>query len=228
MKEHPILFSSPMVRAILAGKKTMTRRVIISPGHAAGVTMEIDKKSLIKKLFFWRNDFGYSFQLVGKKNQKYDIGDILWVRETWCKQFDNTGKKIEYLADWTNKDTKKAEYINPHGKREHYLNPYGFECPRWRPSIFLSRRDSRINLEITGLRIERIQDITEADAAAEGVEPMDRPEGRPWGRGAGIRIPVRTYRGGFFELWDKLNRRRGYGVEANPWVYAITFKVISQ
>ena len=172
MKEHPILFSTEMVKAILDGSKTQTRRVIKPQ------PWDMDKAYF--KVF--RKDFG-------ERVCPYEIGDHLWVRETWWpSQVDLRG--VYYKAD-------------------------GVQCKKWRPSIFMPRWVSRITLEVTGLKVERIQEITEEDAKAEGV-PIIHTEIED----------ISWYRPSFATLWDSLNAKRVYSWESNPWVQVITFKCI--
>jgi hypothetical protein len=151
MKERPILFSTEMVRAILDGRKTQTRRL-----HNHG-----------------------------------EIGDRLWVRETW---------KLSSGHVWFKADGEPPqEEIDMQGGRW-----------RWRPSIFLPRVFSRIILEITGVRQERLQDITNTDRIAEGI----------------LKSTNRDMFLAFQRLWDSINAKRGYAWDTNPMVWAIEFKII--
>jgi hypothetical protein len=185
VKERPILFSAPMVRAILDGRKTQTRRVVKHkpdddcPYHENGVAVRCP---------------------YGK------VGDRLWVRETWrtTKEANNKtptelnpGHRIWYDAD---------ESLQPgFGKR--------------RPSIFMLRWASRIDLEIVGVRVERLQEISEADAMAEGAEigavSLRDKRGLPIGIAA-------DYRTAFRDLWESINGAGSWA--ANPWVWCISFR----
>lgn len=172
-----------MVRAILDGRKTQTRRVIKPQPHAAA------------DAFAWVARGKHSRWTAQKDGKAIGLwflcpyggpGDRLWVRETWCEFIDDQGRAVACAADgWA-------------------------ECPaeddRWRPSIFMPRWASRITLEITGVRVERIQDISEEDAQSEGVP-----------------IPIL-----FISLWDEINGNRGYGWESNPWVWVVEFKRVEQ
>jgi len=184
MTERPILFSGEMVRAILAGRKTQTRRVIKCTGldclGACGVAGE-DMR------FAGRDWVGNSVLLKCPHGQR---GSKLWVRETW--QEDPVGEfGICYKATGHNEKCKVHSHL-------------------WRPSIFMPRHASRLTLEITGVRVERVQDISEDDAKAEGVEPFAPDDGR--------------YRIGYAELWDSINAKRGFGWEVNPWAWVLEFK----
>jgi len=182
IKERPILFSGPMVRAILDGRKTMTRRVIKYPA----VTVEHDR--IIAGRFIDPK--------TGCVDGQFDViacpygqpGDRLWVRET----YNSCGGKPFYRADGE---------LHPDWK--------------WRPSIFMPRWASRITLEITAVRVERLKDITIEDAQAEGVTPL------------GVEGDGRRWRAAFRELWDSLNAKRGHGWGANPWVWVISFKRVA-
>lgn len=178
-KERPILFSAAMVRAILDGKKTQTRRIV------KGVALE------------WLDDAGFDPHFVAKDNDLCPygkVGDRLWVRETFCPNyFDEPDFTTAYKADYTN---DIADVVQE---------------PKWKPSIHMPRKLSRINLEITDIRVERLQDITDADAQAEGVDG--------W---SGVVIVGNDI--AFAELWDKINAKRGYGWDKNPWVWVVTFK----
>ncbi len=179
MKEIPILFSGEMVRAILDGRKSVTRRVV-RPHPFHGVVRDgiLDDEGKV-----YRCPYGQP-------------GDRLWVRETF--------------------------YPMPHLNAKAY-----FRCTdllvgvsRWVPSIFMPRWASRITLEVTGVRVERVWDITEASAKAEGVEQ----EIDGWNKDGVVKV----YWKSFATLWDALNAKRGFGWDKNPWVWVVEFKRISQ
>ena len=202
VKERPILFKGEMVRAILEGRKTQTRR-IMKP-----------QPSLISKLLRIQGACPCG-----------EPGDQLWVRETFG---------ISHRGDPT-----------PAGKpydptilfRATDSEPEGYEAEvqaekfRWRPSIHMPRWASRIQLEITDVRVERVQDISEEDSIAEGIEKMSET-GR-WYRGYEIH-PIKgtpkvygTARDAFRTLWNSINEKRGYSWEANPWVWVVEFRRMS-
>ena len=179
MKERPIIFNTEMVRAILDGRKTQTRRVMNpKPFHYDGMWM-------------WNKCAWGAVSNVPTPEVMcpYGIaGDRLWVRETFCK----TGKakpifNIEYKAS-----------------ADH------FHC-KWISPIHMPKWASRITLEIKNIRVEKIQDISEQDAKAEGVKPL---------------LPVADvrYKAAFQKLWDSINATRGFSWESNPWVWVIEFK----
>ena len=198
MKERPILFSASMVRAILNGSKTQTRRVIKqqppnwswhsveSVAKVYGLTQRIGSKN------YWIKPCPYG-----------QPGDRLWCRETWADLrgagFD---RPFAYLAD-----SSKKGYEDEESKRCRL--DYGV---KWRPSIHMPRIASRITLEITGVRVERLHDITNNDALDEGTPDLRTIE-NGW-----------DMRRCFQDLWEQIN---GAGSWAeNPWVWVIEFKKV--
>lgn len=232
MKERPILFSGEMVRAILDGRKTMTRR-IISPKIVNNWDAPRGSGDV---------DAGYPFISTSPNDEYVSVvkicpygqpGDRLWVRETWRvgAWAENDGKiAVDYRADgharkeWLyvedtdyfaklwQQSTDDAEKAL--GRQDSYKWEPGASPCRWRPSIFMPRWASRINLEIVSVRVEMVQDISEKDAKREGVGNSD---------------PVRmlAYREHFQGLWDSINARRGYGWDVNPCVWVIEYKRIA-
>mgnify|MGYP001451522500 CR=1 FL=1 len=188
MKETPILFSSEMVRAILDGRKTQTRR-IINP----------QPKTIIKDP---RNRLPEAFWVDGEKWIKCRYGqpgDRLWVRERFfCNDYRYPKGPINELKD--------ALYYYADGipcfEGEESLI-------RWKPSIYMPRWASRITLEIDEIRVERVQDITEDDAMAEGCEKL--------------LMETRSALNNFMNLWNFINSKRGYGWDTNPWVWVVKF-----
>ncbi len=192
MKEHPILFSAPMIRAILAGQKTMTRRIVKpQPNgfhHSTGKPMGDYSK-------------GIGPAVMKEIKCRYgEVGDRLWVREhVWLPPKSITAKMLREGADtWP-----KAFYVASDPNEGDWCREHGW---RSTPSIHMPRWASRITLEITGVRMERLQAISEMDAMAEGVE-------------AYVKQPV-GYRHAFIDLWRKINGLRSW--EDNPFVWAIS------
>jgi hypothetical protein len=141
----------------------------------------------------------------------YEPGMRLWVRETW-------------------RHSMHADHSDCYCYRADNATKCGGICLtddfiKWKPSIFMPRCASRITLEVTDVRIERLQSITEDDARAEGVQiPVDT-KGNWFQRVDGIYVPkAPTFREHFRLLWDELNFKRGYGWEVNPWVWVVSFK----
>lgn len=193
VRERPIIFSGPMIRAILEGRKTVTRRVIKGPTPIAVGTGWSR---------WWSEKMQTQLSASGfaKCHCPYGApGDRLWVRETWADCSTNP-----LICE----DTIAYRATEPEWDRD---------CTgiRWRPSIHMPRWASRITLEITGVRVERVQDITEADAEAEGVR----------GDGLGGNESMRVH---FRWLWDKINASRGFGWDTNPWVWVVEFRRVEQ
>ena len=201
MKERPILFNGDMVRSILAGQKTQTRRPIKRPFeiHAEGYLARPD--GLGGRLRPYPCPFGKP-------------GDRLWVKETHARhpQF----AEVAYRADG-----------------EAFEDADGFTWhPKWTPSIHMPRILSRITLEITNIRVERVQDISEDDAWAEGVEELDVTGVFS---AVGLCDTARRYgmsmedtRCIYAHLWDTLYAARGLGWDVNPWVWVVTFKRVEE
>ena len=225
MKEKPILFSPPMVSAILRGDKTMTRRVIIpqpDDDGITGVTVEGFQTALYQADEYWINtDDGESIQV----KPRYEKGDILWVRETWremachksgCKTGCALGANCPGYV-------YKSSYLSPGGAYDT-----GGKEIKWKPSIFMPRSAAYIFLKVKTVREERLQDISEREAKAEGVRPCIwfQPYGKPEGESICFNndvgpFPCISYRAAFFNLWESLNAKRGYTVESNPWVWVM-------
>lgn len=196
MKERPILFSGPMVRAIMAGTKTQTRRAV--------------KREALQWLV--RDKFAPAFVAdPGNHLSPYGYaGDRLWVRETWAR--DDEDGALFYRAD-----------VGLGGDADDWERNRLDGAPRyrWRPSIHIPRWASRTTLDVNGLRIERLQDISEADALAEGIAPA--------GDGNGFQLADTTHYSGspidsYFSLWEHIN---GPGsVEANPWVWVVEWPAL--
>ena len=192
MKERPILFSAPMVRAILEGKKTQTRRVWKQP---TSLCMKDDC------LYATEHDARQSFNPIARDEIVCPYGqrgDRLWVRETW-----------QY--SWAPEDADLKDcYIYKADFPEYKATP-------WRPSIHMPRAASRLTLEVMGVRVERLQDISEDDASAEGC-PLPMRQRKQY-----VDRDDTAY-GWFRQLWKVIN-----GVESwdqNPWVWVVEFKKV--
>lgn len=215
MKERPILFSAPMVRAILEGRKTQTRRVL-KLDWLRCLDPE-DPEDLAKIL----------------SQCPYGVpGDRLWVRETWgsADQFyqsheNETPSVVAYRADlaaiqWDAEPPRKIP--------KYDIEQWNWNAMRWRPSIHMPRWASRLTLEVVSVRVERLHDISEEDAKAEGVEPF--PDTSPDEQvipGPGFNGAVMTnqrHRFAFYVLWDSINGEGSW--DANPFVWVVEFKVL--
>jgi hypothetical protein len=184
-KERPILFQGEMVRATLDGRKTQTRRTrgldkVNADRSSVFVRMQVLKCGSLAAIF--ENGNG---ELGSVKSPYGKLGDRLWVRETWAPDFEPY--EFIYRAD----DEARASS----------------QGGRWYPSIHMPRWASRITLEVESVRVERLQEISEEDAKAEGVE---------WYPRSG------SYKRLFTALWESINGPGSW--EANPWVWVVTFK----
>lgn len=217
MKERPVIFNSEMVRAILDGRKTQTRRTIANVGSDNCIPLQKPTKT---------KDGIYTHVMDAPGNGLCpfgQIGDRLWVRETFAILGNEDGCPIDWDGNLIKGDEKHAARIY---KASCWQEPgnYGlWSIPdrdtqyegTWRPSIHMPRWACRITLEITAVRVERLNDISEEDAKSEGVAPSQHI----------ITPPEALYRVGFLKLWQSI-----YGAEnwsANPWVWIIEFKQVS-
>lgn len=221
MTDIPILFAGPMVRALMEGRKTQTRRVLkLHPSADGGRFVVTSPKEEIIELEsgeFGRGACHYlsTGGLSGPYKIGYAIGDRLWVRESFADirgmgfgTDPRTGKPFQFAFA---ADTK------PGSDGDRARLEYGV---KWKPSIHMPRALSRLTLLVTDVRVERVQDISEEDAKAEGAERMVMDDD-----GKFYPDPNGTYRCGFAGLWEHLNAKRGYGWAVNPWVVAVTFTV---
>jgi hypothetical protein len=206
MTDRPILFSGAMVRAILDGRKTQTRRVVMTrhPITHLGGSDEEDDPATWGWAFDGPDYHGYA--VLGRglnedhNNGRTSIpcpygepGDRLWVRETWRRS--TTSDRYHYLADI-------------HDDRGLLEETRG----QWKPSIYMRREASRITIAVTSVRVERVRDITEEDARAEGVSPGEQR--------------TLTSVGAFAVLWDLINGKRpGCSWADDPFVWVVGFEV---
>lgn len=222
MKERPILFSAPMVRALLAGTKTQTRRVV-KPQPTAGMWEDAFKR-------LGTHDATPTVTMTGphggigvtRKGDQFKAtayvipnircpygqpSDRLWVRETW-----RAHKAFDLAAP---NELPKINGIHYEADEKPRFWDYG----KIRPSIHMPRWASRITLEITGVRVERLNEISEEDAKAEGCEPSKRVE-------LNDRSPC--YTAPYRDLWQTINGIDNPAAwERNPWVWVIEFKRVN-
>lgn len=208
MKERPILFTGPMVRAILDGRKTQTRRPMKVQPDWRNPVVGCDGVAV---------GLGGSGLDGGVKSPFGTIGDQLWVRETWglMAYHDTTDWCRDSVAKLTESHVREQWLV------EHAANwNLPSESAYWRPSIHMPRWASRIDLEITRVRVERVQDITEEDAKVEGVTPDDY-EGYEHPDNPTLSCAAHRY--SFRDLWQSI-----YGTwDANPWVWVYEFRRVS-
>jgi hypothetical protein len=200
MKERPILFSAPMVRAILDGTKTQTRRIVADKF--------LGDIAIWSRLTPWH----------GSDSCPYGrAGDQLWVRET--HQLDPPDDGTWGYVQWTGCKESTWRDIPPrfqHPRHVLYAATWKGSELLWRPSIFMPRWASRINLKITNVRAERLQEISEDDAKAEGTqEPSLVPIiGACW-----------SERDAYAKLWEHINGKGSW--VSNPWVWVVSFERIT-
>ena len=215
MKERPILFSGDMVRAILEGRKTQTRRVV-KPQPSPQPT----------RITYCGEEYGYMCESNSGKVGIFDPnsykcpygkpGDRLWVRETWryayCSGYTPINGENKFTCDIEYKCTYENPISGNRGGKSFVVDRmhYGGKLTKsgsvsWRPSIYLPRWASRITLEITGVRVERLNDISYHDAVAEGC--------------GGMLEPATVY---FQCVWKDINGKDSWN--ANPWVWVIEFR----
>ena len=215
MTERPILFSGAMVRALLAGTKTQTRRVV--------------KSDALREAQAAKSAGHLTLQRACPYGAP---GDRLWVRETW---------RTEELADGTDgvrfPDGAFCACENTPEVGDAWGSQHSAKSARrgtvWRPSIHMPRWASRITLEVTGVRVERLQDISEADARAEGAQvvPFYPDDGFPLSDGwthvgdDGKCVLYTSARDSFRALWESINGADSWA--SNPWVWVVSFKRVT-
>jgi hypothetical protein len=201
----PIIFSTEMVRAILDGRKTQTRRVIKPQPTDCGLVW---RTACGGDFAAWEDD-GLTLDEGRQRKCPYgQPGDLLWVRETWADLrgmgFDVS---VAYRADSLRDGREDADSMRAH-------LDYSV---KWRPSIHMPKRVTRLWLEITDVRVERVQDISEEDAEKEGAEEM-------FVNPLNLGDKRKSFIFGFTCLWDSINAKRGYSWDNNPWVWVIEFR----
>lgn len=206
MKSRPILFSGPMVRALLGGTKTQTRR-IMKPEQSADIECFTNhEKDKLTWLGWYRHADGNLYRKSWDERCPYGMpGDQLWVRETW-----------QAVKEWHHGYTLDIPHAGGMIRYRATDDEAWVPVMPWRPSIFMPRYASRITLEITGVRVERLNYISANDALAEGVS--GRREGGD--TDAYWVPPPDVYR----ELWESINGPGSWAL--NPFVWVITFKRI--
>jgi hypothetical protein len=256
MKERPIIFSGPMVRAILDDRKTQTRRVIRCSDrwNHSNITRWKNKGGNLWDAFAPVFD-GKEEPVLLNWNCPYgQPGDRLWVRETWrigawrgdgrmaidysaSPELTNTpwvtipdddyGDKFNDIWEKLSSDLERKK-VFPEVDGHYHWEP-GKAPLSWKPSIHMPRWASRINLEIVSVRVERVHEIVPADVRAEGIQ---RTEDGSWlgplgGTLKDCLYPFAHAWEAYSRLWDSINAKRGYGWDANPWCWVLTFKKVA-
>lgn len=209
-KERPILFNAEMVNAILSGRKTQTRRIISEKTlHLFGVAASAGECHPIELCDDRSQSYYVEFCPLGKS------GDQLWVREAFQGPLVGESLLEEYRKDVERFETPKyCEYAADGGSKPEYLDLDDNLRQGWRPSIHMPRWASRINLLITGVRVERLQDISDLDCCDEGYDGPAVTADNQW--------PSITW---YERLWDSIyGKKEGENWEANPWVWVIKFE----
>jgi len=215
VKERPIIFTADSVRAILEGRKMQTRRVVKPQpvGHwgsrvpplAGGVLQCITVADWKPRDAYIRCPYGV-------------VGDRLWVRETW-QGWHSSGEELDRGVEH-----ESASYVT--------YKADGKSFPvEWRSPLFMPHWASRITLEITDVRVQRVQEINKADAIAEGIsvfplQSADDPSA--WYQSAPGVNQQRSARASYAALWDSINAKRGFSWQSNPWVWCLTFRKLPQ
>lgn len=215
MAIKPILFNTEMVRAILDGQKTCTRRIVkgaIPDDAMWGYTM-FTPKGCVSCRGVYADEYGEKFFRL-----PYQQGDILYVRETWCRygkldDFDHVidgTEKYYYLADGANPTPYNCFLVQRNGYDEYK------DTPVWHPSIHMPKEAARIWLKVTDIRVERLQDIDGKGCVKEGIEEEPLKY-----------VGEEFVKGMYHGLWDSTIKKSDidrYGWDANPWVWVIDFE----
>lgn len=230
VKERPILMSGPMIKAILEGRKSMTRRVVkpmpfidFPTGFRLQEQYKLDHHP---KCSFVQAGMLCDCEAIYEPWKKERIaacpygkvGERLWVRETWAIAdiYDKDSGNEGQMPFELNRGTRGISIWYRAGGQKAYKSA---TRGRWRPSIFMPKAASRITLEITGVRVERVDQISAWDIECEGTpeNPMNQP----------------IYRNDHFQrrkdfkyLWNSINDKRGFGWDSNPFVWVVSFKKV--
>lgn len=198
MKERGLIFNGEMVRAILDGRKTQTRRIMKNQPAGDFPQTPALIRNVVGAGFQWYGHYGES----GIFNCPFGaVGDRIWVRETWAEAGASAPDLKLYRADY------------PKHVPTHYENVPSADEIRWTPSIHMPRWASRLTLEITGVRVERLASVSDEDAGKEGYPANPAPYG-------GTMNKWLWFRG----LWDSIYPDQSF--KHNPWVWVIEFKVV--
>lgn len=245
MKERGIIFNDAMVRAILSGKKTQTRRVMKQqppkhwcPVKSRGVP-ELTARTYTQGVFDRHGCLQAGPEVFGVADEEWGAvspfgqpGDRLWVREAWgvvSHHFDESGCMVEWVPDRPATKIHEMKFGNGYYSGHviyradgsiDWCDDDGYEDGRscWKPNIHMPRLACRILLEITDVRIERLNDISNDDAMAEGMDDgtSDAALAVGW-----FEKPRRAFR----RLWEQIYGQESW--EANPWVWVVEFKKVS-
>jgi len=226
----PIIFNTEMVQAILDGNKSQTRRVIKRKGYDEQINAsDMEFATPSHDPAWWdigkrrteaedgRSPFLTHLNCIGV-SPRYQPGDTLYVRETWAKlcEVDENGFTHYDRSNYYYR-TDGEQQIDLYDDDGMFLDDQNI---KWKPSIHMPKEAARIFLRVTDVRVERLQDISSADVAAEGIS-------REMAFVATLGSIMNTslnWRGAYAKLWNELYAKKGYGWESNPWVGAYTFE----
>jgi len=221
-KLRPILFSTPMVEAILSGRKSQTRRLVNTDSNLDFMGFVLGDEKRAGSI-----GFGYlnHYETVEVVKAKYNVGDVLWVRETFAETCDEMGSPV--IAYKTGKPRLitacNGKYeLCKETDTEWSIDNYP-ACGNWKPSLFMPFFACRIFLKITDIRVERLQEISIEDAKKEGVEFKeieDVPFYKDYEYNKHIHISSRS---SFATLWYKINGQKSW--DKNPFVWVVEFEV---
>lgn len=218
MADRPIIFSAPMVRALLDGRKTQTRRILGNSGPGRG------RFNIFSAQIGWSDSYVLDPGNAGwrERDTPYAPGDRLWVREAWQTGTSDDGPQISYRATpdyfkidaWDGEDFGVGPSFNegrcPGATFSHWLPDVLADDGPWRSPIHMPRWASRLTLLVTDVRVQRLQEISRGDAMEEGcpfANMADGPNPRDWYR----------------DIWNSIHGTDAW--DRNPWVAAISFKV---
>jgi len=221
-KERPILFSTPMVKALLEGRKTQTRRIVKTQPGAEVVTIDEEDGG------YWLGDTAAGIDngdaSAWQGRCPYGKpGDLLWVRETWRPVMEGWASYVEFAAgggdlEKVNRDQlatlKRLALRFPGANKER-------RSEAWHPSIHMPRWASRITLMVADIRVERLQVISEYDAKAEGVPARPVSTAEPE-HVVALACAGRPHAAVYALLWDAINGAGSW--KSNPWVWVVTFE----
>ncbi len=221
VKERGILFNGDMVKAVLSGVKTQTRRPI-KPQPSSNDVALYGRGITCGELDYFEtgspSGYGFESEDYQWKSPFGKPGDLLWVREAFRVHIDDVPFNINYRADDTVRELYELAGPEWPDDRIHKLCDWV-----WRPSIHMPRWASRITLAVTAVRVERVQDISEADAIAEGFCERTWRAGLP-DTSSGDNVNHLSAGGAFRETWDSIYAKKGFDWAANPWVWVVEFE----
>lgn len=216
MAIKPILFNTEMVRAIMDGRKTCTRRLIKPQWEECPTCKYVHNEYIYDKMAENVYCARCGYPMEPERRSPYQPGDILYVRETWCEYGDlndsdqiiDGTEKYYYRADGENPTPYNYFLVHRNGNDEHR------DFPVWRPSIHMPKEAARIWLKVTDVRVERLQDMDKMDAVKEGIDTR-------------LCINLNHALAKFKKLWNSTIKKSDldrYGWDANPYVWVIEFE----